>query len=106
MLAGMSGIQGGFDCRWWGRLGPVKIVVKVWKCWQVTRRCSRLGPEHTSMKGRVSAEILQLGCGFLEHSFARVVLRDAVALVRDRSNVLCADEWCLQFSAWVRVLLP
>lgn len=29
------------------------------------------------MKGRVSAEIWQLGCGFLEHSFAKVVLRDA-----------------------------
>lgn len=44
------------------------------------------------MKGRMSVEILQLSCAFLEHSFARVVLRDAVALVRDHSNVLCSDE--------------
>lgn len=53
----------------------VKIVVKIWKFWQVTRGCGRLGQEHTSMKGKVSVEILQLGCGFLEHNFAKVGCR-------------------------------
>jgi len=70
----------------------VKTVVKIWKCWQVTRVCRRLGQEHTSMKGRVSVEILQLGCDFLDHSFAKVLVGDAVALVRDHSNRLCSDE--------------
>lgn len=41
------------------------------------------------MKERVFEEILH---GFLEHSSAKAVLRDAVALVKDHSNVLCSDE--------------